>query len=314
MREHGERYLGESVELQHRLDQFLRFLRVERSYSAHTVEAYRTDLMQFFAWLDEARIDRRPVARVTLRKYVATLAKTKLATTVGRKLSAIRSFFNYLRREGVLQENPANRLPYPKGSRHLPAVLTVDEAFGIVTSSAAAGGHSVRNMALLELLYGAGLRIGELTALDLIDLDLDNGLVKVCGKGNKGRLVPIGSFAKKAVSAWLEVRRADPRFATSSALFPGQRCRRLSARTVQRLVRRLAKQVGISKPVTPHTLRHSYATHLLDGGAGLRHIQELLGHASLSTTQRYTHLSVDRLIDVYDRCHPHSKEGAGETR
>ena len=224
-----------------------------------------------------------------LRGFVASLYRGCRSVSVARKLSALRSFFRYLVKQGELDRSPVEEVSLPKHPKKIPPFLGIDEAFALVEAP-----RNHRDRAILEMLYGCGLRVGELVKLRLKDLDLEAGWVRVMGKGRKERLVPIGSKAAAALKEYLSERRSD----AGDSLFP------LTARSVQRMVRRYGLKAGLAKPVTPHALRHSYATHILESGADLRGIQELLGHSSLSTTQRYTHVSVKQLMEVYDRAHP----------
>ncbi|MDD4457401.1 MAG: tyrosine recombinase XerC, partial [Syntrophotalea acetylenica] len=239
-----------------------------------------------------------------LRRYLARLHKRNCRTTIGRKLSAIRSFFRYLVRQGALQVNPAETVATPRRERYLPKVLTVDEMFALIQAAASDEPLTVRDRAILELFYSSGLRVGELAALDVGHVDLAEGLVRVRGKGDKERIVPVGRMARQALDRYL-VARGAPR--QDHPLFLNYRGERLSARSIERNLKKWLLHAGILKDASPHALRHSFATHLLDGGADLRAIQELLGHASLSTTQKYTQVSLDRLMDVYDRAHPRSR-------
>lgn len=267
------------------LQAFENSLRV-KNCSPHTRTNYRRDLEQFFSFLGGGR-DLKGVDLETLRRFVASLYDGRTSVTVARKISTLRSFFRYLVREGVLKKSPVEELSIPKRPKKIPPFLGVDEAVGLVESV-----RPVRDRTILELLYGCGLRVGELVSLKRRDLDVAERWVRVRGKGGKERLVPIGTKACESLKEYL---KSAPN---------GERLFDLTARSVQRIVRRCALQAGLAKRVTPHALRHSYATHLLEGGADLRGIQELLGHASLSTTQRYTHVSVQQLMEVYERSHP----------
>jgi integrase/recombinase XerC len=300
-----------SVDLTEALSSFLTYLEVERRASPHTCAAYRTDLTSFVAFA--AARARRGDAGLdafdlyTLRSWLGALARTHAANSVARKVSALRTWSRWMQRQGHLRESGADLLASPKVRRGLPAFVSVDAAAEIVESPASATAESARDRAVLELLYGSGLRVSELSALDLHAVDLAAGSVRVVGKGNKERVVPVGRRACAAVRAYLDVRgdfrgksgRQDP-----TALLLSSRGLRLGPRAVQRLVQRYGALGAGRADLHPHALRHSCATHLLDGGADLRAIQEILGHASLSTTQRYTHVSMDHLLKVYDRAHP----------
>lgn len=288
---------------------FLTYLRDERASSARTVEAYGRDLEQLGAFLRErlgdAEVTIGEIDLYFLRSWLASLARERGASTVARKVAALRSFYRFLERRGWASANPAAQLETPKVRRPLPTFLSVEEAHEVVEVPGLADAAGVRDRALLEMLYGSGLRVSELAGLDLGDVDGGRGLVRVRGKGDKERLVPVGPPALAALEAWLGrrdelLRPGQP----TRALFVGPRGRRLGVRRVQELVRRYGA-LGAGRPdLHPHALRHTCATHLLEGGADLRAIQEILGHSSLSTTQRYTHVSVDALLRVYDQAHP----------
>lgn len=296
---------------------FVRHLRTEKLRSGETIRAYVTDLGDFSSHLSESgklnelsnihKIDQFHV-RGFLAKGFGRLKKV----SVGRKLAALRSFFRFLVRERILTTNPAAGIRAPKTDKPLPKALTADEMDRFFRNS----DTGKRDGAIFELLYSSGLRVGELTSLKVHDLDLSNGWVRVIGKGNKERYVPVGSRAVDALNAYLPVRamlemRNSPMF-SKDALFLNSRGRPLSSRSVARILKSCAVSAGLAKNVSPHAFRHSFATHMLYGGADLRSIQELLGHASLSTTQRYTKADLGKLMEVYDKSHPRS--GVKETR
>lgn len=297
------------------ITRFLDYLRVEKNLSPATVKAYAADLRQFAAFLREHEgesesgvIDLSLVNLRNVRAFLGHLSSLGLEpTSLSRKLATLRSFFRFLNREGDLKGNPARTIPTPATASKLPPVLTVDEAFRLLDSGGTSPKSRLRDRALLELLYSSGIRVGELTGLDLEDLDLPGGTVRVRGKGRRERLVPVGSKAALALSRYIaeerKVRPSDP-----DPLFVNLRGTRLTSRSVHRLLAALARRQGWSKRVTPHALRHSFATHLLSGGADLRAIQEMLGHRSLSTTQRYTRVDLDQISRVYDRSHPRSRK------
>jgi integrase/recombinase XerC len=292
------------------IDRFAGHLENERSMSPHTHRAYRQDLHEFEGFLREGAGDKataqvlQELSPVLLRRYLAMLHRRNGRATIARKLSALRSFFRFLVREGELAVNPASGLLTPRREQHLPITLTVDEIFALLAAACEDDELGLRDRAILETLYSCGLRVGELTALDVGHLDLEEGLVRVRGKGNKERIVPVGSKACAALRDYLDCR-GQP--GPERALFLNYRGGRLTPRSIERNLRQRLLTAGILKAATPHSLRHSFATHLLDGGADLRAIQELLGHASLSTTQKYTQVSLDRLMAVYDRAHPRSR-------
>lgn len=291
---------------------FLTALGSEEGASPHTIRNYTIDLGQFLAYLEpegrgrDGGADLSRIDEVVVRGFVAWLHGRGLArASIARKLAAVRSLFRYLWRQGLVEANPAQAVPSPKLFKRLAAHLSVDEAEQLLEAVRGEGVRTLRDRALFELCYASGSRVGELVGLDVEDLDLDGGLVKVRGKGKKERIVPMGSKAVRALRAYL-ARRGElaPKGDPPPALFLNARGGRLTARAVEQLLVKYLVRSGLGKKITPHGLRHSFATHLLDGGADLRVIQELLGHSRLSTTQRYTHVSLDRLAEVYDRAHP----------
>jgi integrase/recombinase XerC len=297
------------------INQFVDYIALERGASPHTCRAYRKDLELFAALVAEKGLpaDWATIDHLTIRLYLGHLYQGKRIkrTSVIRKLATLRTFFRYLKREGIVEKNPAKMVATPKGGENLPHALSVDEAFRLLAVPDGTTPLGSRDRAILELLYSSGLRVGELTSLDLHDLDLGGGMVRVMGKGGKERIVPIGSKATEALSTYL-ARRGELMKEGQSApqyLFLNHRGGRLTPRSVARMIKKYLPQGGIVKETSPHTFRHSFATHLLDAGADLRGIQELLGHASLSTTQRYTHVSSAKLMEVYDRTHPRARKG-----
>ena len=270
-----------------------------RGASDHTIRSYRSDLEQFIEYM--SRADENPqietVDAALLREWLASLYDQKLTTvSVRRKLAALRAAFKFLQMEGVIRTNPAARLRTPKMKQRLPEVMSEEKANHLVDSV-----EKERDLAILELLYGCGIRVSELVGVDLSDIDLAGGWLRVQGKGNKERQVPMCEQAQQAVEAWLRVRNA---VAGEQALLVNSRGRRLGDRQVRRIVKQYAILATGDSTVHPHSFRHAYATHLLSDGADLRAIQELLGHASLSTTQKYTQVSLKQLLEVYDRAHP----------
>jgi len=293
---------------------FLRHLAVEKHASPHTLRSYRVDLGQFCAFLSgpAAGAARRPVAATAelvrgvdarvIRAWLARLHARGLdPASVARKLAALRSWLRFCVRRGLLARNPAHDVRGPRLGRKLVSFLPIDEAMALMDGR----DTSERDRAVLELLYASGLRVSELTGLDVDDVDRAARTLRVLGKGRKERMVPYGAKAAAALEAWLRIRGEVP-----GPLFVGRRGRRLGTRSVFALVRARARAAGITRRVGPHTLRHTFATHLLDAGADLRLIQELLGHSRLSTTQRYTHVGADRLMRVYDAAHPRARAAA----
>jgi integrase/recombinase XerC len=296
------------------LADYLRHLEEGRQLSDHTVAAYRRDLLQFRDWLGTQRSGWtwRDVDRLDLRSYLGYLSRKGLARrTVGRKLSAIRSFYRWLHREDLVDANPARAVRSPRADRTLPGWLTrgdADRVFTVAENRAADGSFAgVRDLAILETFYATGMRLSELQGLSVRDVDLVGHQVKVRGKGRKERIVPLGTAAVRALRRYeprrLEVLRASPR-PDRDALFVSARGRRLSARRIQDIVRQQLDAVADTGDLSTHSIRHSFATHLLDAGADLVAVKELLGHASLSTTRIYTHTSTERLKKVYRQAHP----------
>lgn len=298
---------------------FDRHLRAERGLSAHTRRAYLSDVGQLADFVTHA-VEPEQVDAEQVRDWLVVLYGECSAATLGRRLAGVRTFFRFLQREGQLALDPTAGLPLPKTPKSPPHPLSVDDCFALAAAESPeplSGSPRqvlarLRNSAIVELLYGTGIRVGELVALDVRDVDLHRRDVRVMGKGGKERVVPIPQQARRALEAWLESRRhpgvlAEPLFTVlrrNKETVP----RRLSARDVRRMLERRGREGGLQDRVHPHKLRHSYATHLLDMGADLREIQELLGHASLSTTQKYTAVSVEHLRQVYDSAHPRARD------
>ncbi len=299
------------------IDMFGEWLAVEKGYSPHTVSGYLHDVGEFFARITEVALAQLGPGHV--RAFVASLHGRNSSASVARKLSALRTFFRFLRRRGLLQHDPAAEVNRPKQVWNLPVFLTVDEVFQLLEQPDPRDAHPERDRALLELLYATGMRVSELVSRDLNDLDLQEEMLRVRGKGRKDRLVPFGRPAAESLRRYFPARealgiaRAARGLAPEArALFLNGRGTRLTARSVERLVAAYALRAGLATTVTPHALRHSFATHLLEMGADLRVVQELLGHASLSTTQRYTHVDMDHLSAVYDQAHPLAQRAGGQ--
>ena len=289
---------------------FCRYLDTERNVSPHTLAAYRGDLEQLSAFVSRetgGAAGVKDVNHLLLRRYLALLGKRAKKSSVGRKLAAIRSFFRFLVRHGVVDKNPAELIATPKKENRLPFHLDIDQVTTLVEAPQADDKHALRDRAILEMLYSCGLRVSELTGLAIGDLDLSGGMVRVLGKGGKERIVPVGSRALEAIRMYLAERGE---LAGSGPLFLNTRGQRINRRSVARIVDAHVLRIAAFKRISPHVLRHTFATHMLEGGADLRAIQELLGHASLSTTQKYTHVGIDRLMEVYDKAHPkaHTKK------
>lgn len=297
--------------LNQHIQEFTIYLQTERDVSPHTLAAYRSDLTQLLAFALREMGENVSVHcfdHLLLRRYLAGLAKDTKKSSIGRKLATIRSFFRFLLRRGILEKNPAELISTPKKEKHLPFHLDIDQATTLVESPEKEEKNAIRDRAVLELLYSSGLRVSELTGLNIGELDLTAGMARVTGKGGKERIVPVGSRALKALKEYLELHKNNE---AKAPLFLNSRNERINRRTVARIVDAHVMKIAAFKRISPHTLRHTFATHMLEGGADLRAIQELLGHASLSTTQKYTHVSIDRLMEVYDKAHPkaHTKKG-----
>jgi integrase/recombinase XerC len=296
---------------------FERHLADERGVSRHTRAAYGKDLERFATFLSTVfwnrpleKIAARDVDALAVRSYIAALRADGLAkASIGRHLSALRTFFAFLKREGGADANPAKAIATPRKEHALPRTLSVTEAGAVVEARGREGTLGARDRALLELLYATGLRVSELVGLRLEDIDLSARQVRTVGKGRKERIVPFGRAAGDALKAWLRERTAlRPAVKDADFVFLNAHAGRLTDRSVRRILDRAMLGADVSRHASPHALRHSFATHLLAAGADLRSIQELLGHASLSTTQRYTHLDAERLLEVYRKSHPKAEE------
>jgi integrase/recombinase XerC len=302
------------------IERFLEYLRVERNASVHTLRSYSADLEQFrnFLLSSELHVDIKngdvaveKIDHLAIRAYLSHLYRGHKKSSLARKLAAQRSFFKYLVEEGRLAQSPAEIVATPKQEKPLPNFLAVDEVFSLMETPDQSTTWGARDRAILETLYSCGVRVSELVGLTDGDIDFTLGILKVFGKGRKERIVPIGEKALAAMREYLPQR--DGIIAgllppgSKAPLFINHRGGRLTSRSVARILQKHVLKCGLLRKVSPHALRHSFATHLLDAGADLRGIQELLGHVSLSTTQRYTHVSVDKLMEVYDRTHPRAK-------
>ena len=280
------------------VEKFIRYLEIEKNYSPHTILNYKLDLEEFQAFLGEHPVEK--VDYLGVRKYLAIMKEKGLQSrSVGRKLSALRTFFRFLTREGFIKANPIVSILSPKLDKHLPQFLTEEDTVKLIESSIPQTLSGMRDRAILETFYSTGIRISELVGLNLDDVDVISGIVKVRGKGKKERIVPIGDCATRAIRDYLEKRNTQ-----TAALFLNPSKRRISDRGVRYMFKKYILRAGMKQGVSPHTLRHSFATHLLNRGADLRTVQELLGHANLGTTQIYTHLTTERLKNVYDKAHP----------
>jgi integrase/recombinase XerC len=290
---------------------FLKYLEVERNYSAKTITAYDRDLQQFLDFLEHHGRGLEDIDYLTLRHYLAALhAEGFRRVTIGRKLSAIRTFLRYLYREKILRTNTFSVVATPRQSKKLPHFLYFSEMLALLGAPAGDSPLDQRDQALLELLYATGIRVAELVGLNRGSIDLDTRLLLAFGKGSRERLVPFGAFAARSLAAYLEAgrpallaRRPDADL-DYPALFLNHRGGRLTDRSVRRLLDKYVQKAGLTRRISPHVLRHSFATHLLNAGADLRSVQELLGHVNVSSTQIYTHVSRERLKEVYEKAHP----------
>jgi integrase/recombinase XerC len=286
------------------IDMFIRHLEVELGVSVHTIRAYRKDLNEFS---ENVKTVPDKIDMMDVRGFIAEqIGKGLNKITVSRRLSSVRSFFKFLHREGYIKSNPAKLVSNPKVPKLLPRFLSVDDVFSLIEKPEGIGFIPARDRAILELLYSSGLRVAELSGINTDDINIREALIKIRGKGNKERIVPVGSKAIDALKSYTIERILLK--SKDNALFLNRLGTRLTDRGVRRIVVKYAKALSIPGRIGPHTLRHTFASHLLQGGADLRVIQELLGHSSLSTTQKYTHLDITHLMDIYDKAHPLAKE------
>lgn len=300
------------------VESFLESLFTEKGYSDHTCRAYRKDLNDFLAFAADYHQPRKtshkrsPTVRLeqidglTIRGYLGYLHRKNKKTTVARKLSAIRSFFKYLEKRGHISENPAQHVITPKQDKTIPVYLSVDEMFRLLDSIQTDTVLDLRNRAIFETLYSSGIRVSELTQMNVSDVEFEAAVIRVHGKGNQQRMVPLGQKALTVIEAYRDrlQKKYGQQATAGGPLFLNRYNKRLSSRSVARILKQLVAAVGLLTPVSPHALRHTFATHMLDAGADLRAVQELLGHKSLSTTQKYTHVSIDHLMETYDKAHP----------
>lgn len=306
------------------LDSFIRILQAEKGYSSHTQRAYHSDILDFIRFFladPKALVDPKDVQNAAslenqerflaeidgldkndIRAYLSCLVRArKSKRTLARRLSALKSFFDFLVRAGHIRLNPADTIPFPKLDKTIPRFLNIDDLFRLLDSIKTDTWADKRNLAMFETFYSTGMRISEIHGLDMNDVDFKNQMIRVFGKGSKERIVPVGKRALDAIGAYRAAinQKAAP-------VFLNKAYSRIGIRSIGRILDKIVNECGLNVPVSPHTLRHSFATHMLDSGADLRGIQEILGHASLSTTQVYTHVSMDRLMQVYDKAHPRS--------
>ncbi|MCB1045296.1 MAG: tyrosine recombinase XerC [Acidobacteria bacterium] len=287
------------------MEQFLQVLSVERRLSVHTLRAYHNDLSHFHSWLEARHVTLQVVTEDVLYAYL-TQCRDLNAASLSRRISCLRSFFRYLKQHDLMPSNPALNLEAPRTEQRLPSFMTIDDVMGLMKEVVNGDFAHIRRHTILRLFYATGIRISESAGLDVSDLNLSDLTVRVMGKGKKVRVVPIGKATEPHLRRYLDARREKQRQVQlqTEALWLNKFGRRLSVRGIRREVMAALAQLELDYHVSPHTLRHSFATHLLESGADIRAIQELLGHASLSTTQKYTHLNLDYLMKIYDESHP----------
>jgi integrase/recombinase XerC len=307
---------GRGIGMHQEIAQFLRYLDVERNASDLTIKSYREDLMDLADLLTHGSTRKVKPSEVhpnELRKYVTALHDAGYAkSSIARKLASLRSFFRFAHRQGMVETNPAKPLRNPRGNRRLPHFLTAEEINRLLSAPEKTDELGLRDTAILEVTYSAGLRVSELVGIDDEDLDLEEGVVRVRGKGRKERLGALGKYAIDAIRAYFAMRRATPARLQENPTFRNKFGGRLTTRSVARMLEKYISQCGLDSRITPHTLRHSFATHLLDRGADIRSVQELLGHKSLVTTQIYTHVSTASLQAAYNKAHPRARlSGSG---
>lgn len=307
-----------SPSLKDQVSDFIDSLSSEKGYAVNTCRAYRHDINEFLSFLSESRFSKKKTQKsvdaipthqinsLMIRGYLGFLRKKNKKITIARKLSAVRSFFRYLVKRGLIRDNPLGLTLTPKQKQTIPVYLSVDDMFRLLDAIKTDTLLGTRNRAIFETLYSSGIRVSELAGLNTFDVDYEKCLIRVFGKGRKERIVPLGKKAVKAVQNYRKrlQKETDIRDDENTPLFLNKNKGRLTTRSIARILEKTAKECGLLIPVSPHALRHTFATHMLDAGADLRVVQELLGHQSLSTTQKYTHVSIDRLMETYDKAHP----------
>ncbi|MFA5779290.1 MAG: site-specific tyrosine recombinase/integron integrase [Elusimicrobiota bacterium] len=282
------------------IEKFIQFLKIQKNISENTALAYRRDIEQFSRFLEKKKFNIKNSDKFTVRDYLANvLQPVEKKSSIIRKIAALRGFFNFLVKCKVLKISPMDFILTPKSEKHLPNFLTVGEINLILSATDISKISGLRDRAILELLYSSGLRISELTGLSKTDVDYILGTVKVMGKGGKQRLIPVGDFALDIIRKYLKMRNDS-----SAVLFAGNKLQKLSVRCIQKMLKKYLKKAGITKKITPHSLRHTFATHLLDNGCDIRSVQEMLGHKNLATTQIYTHITAQMMKKIYDKVHP----------
>ncbi len=315
--------MGQETPFDERIDLFIESLASEKGYSANTCRAYRRDLIEFVAYARDHRGEARrfstgeardrgrditvdQVDDLTIRGFLGFLFKKDGRSTIARKLSSLRTFFRHLVKHGVIRLDPTHTIVTPRQEQTIPTHLTVDDMFRLLDAIETDTMLGLRNRAIFETFYSSGIRLSELAGMNPEDVDFAGSLVRIRGKGSKERIVPVGQKALEAITAYRERlhQETDLKPGAGGALFLNKNGGRLSTRSIDRILKKIAAECGLTTPVSPHALRHSFATHMLDAGADLRVVQEMLGHKSLSTTQKYTHVSIDRLMAIYDKAHP----------
>lgn len=292
------------------LEKFKLFMKIEKNAAVLTIKGYEKDISQFFRFLDSEGYLFQCLSYPILRHFLALLKEQHYSrSTIARKISAVRAFLRYLKREGVLKDNSWEIISTPKKDKRLPKFLYPDEVLELLEAPEKGSVLGLRDKAILEILYGSGIRVSEMTGLNLADVDLEDGILRVLGKGTKERIVPIGKYARQAVAVYLrngrpELEKKSEPGRQEAALFLNKLGQRLSDRSVRRLLSKYSARTGSGPHVSPHALRHSFASHMLNAGADLRIVQDLLGHASISTTQIYTHITKDELKRIYLKAHP----------
>jgi integrase/recombinase XerC len=308
-------------EMEKEIENFGIYIGTERNLSPHTKRNYLADVRQFKSFLDAHAIsikhndtnDEIAVDYMVIRAFLGSLYRERLKkVTIARKVTALRTFFNYLQRKGKIKVNPAQMVQAPKSEKYIPVFLSVDEMLSLLNTKSTPNAVGLRDKAIIELFYSSGIRLSELVGLNMEDIDFHEGLMKVRGKGKKERIVPVGVHAIIAMTAYLEKRHEILKRYVENALetpiFVSSRGSRLSTRSVARILDKLVILSGLGRKISPHTLRHTFATHMMESGADLRAIQEFLGHESLSTTQKYTSVTVGRLLEIYDKAHPKARD------
>ena len=302
--------------LNSQITEFIQYLRIEKNATPMTLKSYSEDLEGWLEYTYELHSGRLPLLEnidpPEIRGYLAAMNEVNYAkSTAARRMASLRSFFRFAQRQGWCAENPAVSVRNPKIGRRLPVFLSTDEVKRLLAAPDVTRWQGLRNRAILEVIYSSGIRVGELVGLDLDDLNLDEGMIQVRGKGMKERYAFLGHYAVRALTAWLrqrpEILKRHPEKVKGNPVFLGSTGGRITARSVERMVDKYIQETGLNRKVSPHTLRHSFATHLLNAGADIRSIQELLGHKNLVTTQIYTHVSLEAMRKAYDRAHPRSR-------